>query len=136
MKQYLADSPEAVARVLAMTMITDARLDDRELEAMDRLDLYRLLGLDQAAFSAVVQDYCDDLVAAGSADGRVDLLDRERIDAVADAVADPRKRIGTAQMVLAIMKADGLLHDAELTLFRYVLTRWGLSLEDIRRTAA
>ncbi|MCW5625110.1 MAG: hypothetical protein KIT73_10370 [Burkholderiales bacterium] len=136
MKQYLADSPEAVARVLAMTMITDARLDDRELEAMDRLDLYRLLGLDKAAFSVVVRDYCDDLVAAGSADGRVDLLDRERIDAVADAVVDPRKRIGTAQMVLAIMKADGLLHDAELTLFRYVLTRWGLSLEDIRRAAA
>ena len=32
MKTYSDNSPEAIARVLAMTMITDAKLDDRELD--------------------------------------------------------------------------------------------------------
>lgn len=133
MKTYPANSPEAMARILAMTMIADARLDDRELEIMDRLRLYDVLGIDKAEFSKVVKDYCDDLVAAGASDGRIDLMDRDRIHSVVDLVDDPAKRDDVASMVLNIVKADGDFHEAELTLFRYILSRWKLSFQEIRR---
>ena len=132
MKTYSKDSPEAMARVLAMTMITDARLDDRELDAMDRLRLYELMGLSREDFSRVVKDYCDDLLHGGGAStGKIDLMDRDRIDAVIDSIGDSSMRLKTAHMILAIAKADGQLHDTELALFRHVLSRWGLSLEQL-----
>jgi uncharacterized tellurite resistance protein B-like protein len=133
MNTYPKDSPQAIARVLAMTMITDARLDDRELEIMDRLGLYDRLGLTNAEFAEVVRDYCDEVVAAGSPDGKVNLMDRPRIDAAADLVQDPRRRMEVAQMMLNIVKADCALHDAELALFRYILGRWNLSFDEVRR---
>jgi uncharacterized tellurite resistance protein B-like protein len=34
-------------------------------------------------------------------------------------------------MLLNIASADGTLHDAELAVFRYILERWGLTLESL-----
>jgi len=133
MKTYLKDSPQAMARVLAMTMIADAKLDDRELEIMDRLHLYDVLGLTKAEFSRVVKEYCEEVVATGSPQGKVDLLDRARIDAIADHVQEPARRMDVAQMMLNIVKADGALHQAELALLRYIMARWNLSFDEIRR---
>ncbi|MEI7968616.1 MAG: TerB family tellurite resistance protein [Betaproteobacteria bacterium] len=133
MKTYPRNSPEAMARVIAMAMITDAKLDDRELEIMDHLYLYEVLGLSRTEFSEVVRQYCDDLVGSpGAVPGRVDLMDRDRIDAVIDAIDDPQKRLQTAQMIANVAKADGHLHDAELALFRHVLERWDLSLDQLK----
>lgn len=132
MKNYPTDSPEAMARVLAMTMITDARLDDSELEVMDHLFLYRVLDISKTDFSQVVKDYCDDLLAGGATGAKVSLMDEARIDAVIDCVKDPEKRLLTARMIANIIKADGHLHDAELALFRHVLERWNLSLDQLK----
>ncbi len=136
MKTYPTDSPEAMARVLAMVMLADAKLDDRELEALERLDLLRLIGLGRDHFSRVVQEYCDDLRAAGAAGGKINLMDRPRIDAIVDAVQDPRKRTDAASMALILMKADEQFHDAELALLRYTMERWGLSLDALKRSLA
>lgn len=136
MKTYPTDSPEAMARLLAMVMITDARLDDREMDALERLDLLRLIGLSREQFSRVVKAYCDEVVATGSADGKVNLMDRARIDAVVDAVQDPRKRMDAASMALILMKADEQFHEAELALLRYTLQRWGMSFDDLKRSLA
>lgn len=132
MRTYATDSPEALARVIAMTMITDAKLDDRELEIMEILFLYDVLGVTRPEFSAIVKEYCDDLVQAGSPDGKIDILDRERIDRIVDAVQDPKKRLQTAQMIANVIRADGHLHDAELVLFRHILERWSLTLDQLR----
>lgn len=132
MRTYATDSPEALARVIAMTMITDAKLDDRELEIMEILFLYDVLGVSRPEFSAIVKDYCSDLVAAGSPNGKIDIMDRERIDRVVDEVQDPKKRLQTAQMIANVIRADGHLHDAELALFRHILERWNLTLDQLR----
>jgi hypothetical protein len=133
MKTYPKNSSHAMARVLAMTMITDARLDDRELGIMDRLGIYDMLGLTKAEFAGVVRDYCDEVVAAGSPDGKVNLMDRSRIDAAADLVQDPQRRMELAQMMLNVAKADFALHDAELALVRHILGRWNLSFDEVAR---
>jgi uncharacterized tellurite resistance protein B-like protein len=129
MKTIDKNSPEALARVLAMTMITDARLDDQELDVMDRLRLYDLIGMSRLQFSRVVEAYCEEILQGGSPDGRVNLLDRARVDPIVDAVDDPEKRLLAARMVINILKADGRLEETELALFRHILERWGLSLE-------
>ncbi len=132
MKTYPANSSHAMARVLAMTMITDARLADQELEIMDQLFLYEVLELSKAEFSEVVKQYCDDLLASDVAHAKVDLMDRARIDEVIGAVTDPQKRFQTAQMIVNIIRADGHLHDAELALLRHILDQWDLTLDALK----
>jgi uncharacterized tellurite resistance protein B-like protein len=129
MKTIAKNSPEALARVLAMTMVTDARLDDQELDVMERLKLYDLIGMSRLEFSRVVAAYCEEILQSGSPDGRINLLDRARVDPIVDAVDDPDKRLLAARMVINILKADGRLEETELALFRHILERWGLSLE-------
>lgn len=133
MKDYPKNSPEAVARVVAMMMITDSRLDDRELGIMDELRIYDIIGISRGRFSEVVQDYCGDLMGAGGKNGHIRLVDKDRIDAIVDLVDDREKRVQACGMMLNIAKADGKLHDTELAVFKYVLDRWGLTLESLER---
>ena len=133
MTDYERNSPEAVARILAMMMISDAKLDDREVEVLDHLRVFDIVGISRGAFSEVVRDYCAELVRDGNADGRIRLVDKSRIDRIVDLVDDPRKRVDTCGMILNIANADGRLDDSELTVFGYILERWGMTLESLER---
>lgn len=135
-RNYPRNSAEAASRVVAMTMITDANLADGEIEAVDELRLYELLGLTRGQFLDVVRDYCMDLVVEATPGGQVRLLDPARIDFIADHVDDRRLRLGLCAMMLNIIAADGALRDAELAVLARVLARWGLTLEDLSREFA
>jgi hypothetical protein len=128
---YAVNSPEAVSRVLAMMMITDAKLDDRELDVLDKLHIFDLVGITRDRFLQVVQNYCQDLTRSGNSVGKIRLVDRTRIDRIVDCVDDPAVRLKTCRMLLNLASADGTLHDAELAVFRYILERWGLTLESL-----
>lgn len=132
MKRYEQNSPEAVARILAMMMITDAKLDDSEIDVLDELQAFDIIGISRSDFSRVVQDYCTELMAQGNADGRIRLVDRERIDRIIAEVDDHPRRVETCGMILNIANADGTLHDTELAVFGYILERWGMTLESLQ----
>jgi uncharacterized tellurite resistance protein B-like protein len=133
MKAYAKNSPEAISRILAMMMITDAKLDDREIEIMDRLRIFEIIGISRSGFSKVVQDYCGELLSGGTGDGRIRLVDKQRIDQIIGLVDDPKKRLDTCGMILNIANADGKIHDTELAVFGYILERWGMTLESLER---
>jgi len=133
MKDYERNSPQAVSRILAMMMITDAKLDDREVEVLDELRVFDIVGITRAGFSEVVKDYCAELMETGGASGKIRLVDKARIDRIIDLVDDPQKRVNTCGMILNIANADGTLHDSELAVFGYILERWGMTLESLER---
>jgi len=136
MKHYERNSPQAVSRILAMMMITDAKIDDRELDVLDRLRALDIVGISRPAFTQVVQDYCAELIEADSTSGRVRLVDKQRIDRIVDLVDDHRTRVNTCGIILNIANADGRLHDSELAVFGYILERWGMTLESLERDLA
>ena len=131
MKAYSKNSPEAISRILAMMMITDARVDDREIDILDKLRAFEIIGISRVEFSRVVEDYCAALMASGTRDGRIRLVDKVRIDEIVDLVDDRQKRLFTARLILNIANADGKLHDTELAVFGYVLERWSMTLESL-----
>lgn len=129
LRPYATNAPEAAARVLTMMMLSDMRLSDEELEALDRLGAYEILGLSKRAFSDVFQAYCEDLRTADAPGGRLPLIDRDRVDQVLDAVTDPQRRIALARLMVCLAKADGRLCDAESTVLGYALTRWRIGID-------
>jgi hypothetical protein len=132
MKTYADNSPQAIARILAMFMIGDGQMDERELAQFDRLNIWSLIGIERKAFIVVMQDFCNDLAdEAEDDDGRIRLFDVARVNEILDYVDDRKKRILTAAMALDLCKADDTISEPEMALYTHMLERWGIQLDDI-----
>ena len=130
MRKYTRNSPEAVSRLVAMAMITDADVDDRELDALDRMDFYGSIGINKWAFGDVLADFCDDLKRKADRRGRIRLLDRRRIDQALAEVDDPSLRAKTVALIANLVKSDGCVAKQEAAFFAYLLKCWDYSAED------
>lgn len=133
MHRYPHNSPEAVARVLAMMMVTDGKLHPDEIQVLDRLRIYEIIGISRLGFMKVVHDYCSDLLDSAGGNGRIRLVDKARIEEVIGLVNDRHLRVLTCGMLLNVINADDHLSEPELAVLRYILDRWGLPLESLER---
>jgi uncharacterized tellurite resistance protein B-like protein len=131
MRPYSPNSPQAMARFIAMFMITDGQMDTRELDALDKLMAYDLLGLSRKQFTQVLVEYCDDISDEAEQDGTIHLIDKQRIDTLLDEVNDPGRRILTCALAMDVAKSDGDISDPEIALLRYIMKQWDVTLDDI-----
>ncbi|AXT46892.1 MULTISPECIES: hypothetical protein [Chromobacterium] len=136
MRKYALNSPEAMARLLAMFMITDGNMDPRELELLEKLHVYDLIGLPRKQFTKVLVDYCDDVSDEANDDGTIHLLDAERINGLLAEVSDHRKRILACVLAMDISKSDGTISEPEMALLSHMMKSWGISLDDLEREFA
>ncbi|BEV71277.1 MULTISPECIES: TerB family tellurite resistance protein [unclassified Paludibacterium] len=131
MRPYRVNSPQAMARFIAMFMITDGEMDERELDALEKIMTYDLLGLSRKQFTQVLVDYCDDISDEAEQDGTIHLIDRQRIDTLLEEVTDRSKRLLTCALAMDVAKADGDISPPEMALLRYLMQRWDITLSDI-----
>ncbi|TDR73002.1 TerB family tellurite resistance protein [Paludibacterium purpuratum] len=131
MRSYRVNSPQAMARFIAMFMITDGQMDERELDTLEKIMAYDLLGLSRKQFTQVLVDYCDDISDEAEQDGTIHLIDRQRIDALLEEVADRGKRLLTCALAMDVAKADGDISPPEMALLRHLMQHWDITLADI-----
>ena len=62
MRHYPSNSPEAMARIIALALLADGAIDLSELESMKHLDITKDLGLNDRQFDKVIHDFCDDMM--------------------------------------------------------------------------
>jgi uncharacterized tellurite resistance protein B-like protein len=135
MKIYAANSSEAMSRVLAMMIVADAKIDDREIAILDRLGAFASLNISRKDFMTVARDYCGDLVRHAEAQGSTPLIDPVRTDAVIDAVTERAPRLMVAQLLWAIVSADRHHDEGELVLFSHILDRWKMTRGEVAEAA-
>ena len=58
MRHYPSDSPEAMGRLVALTLMADGAIDASELRQLDHTDTIRRLGLNEASFDKVTSTFC------------------------------------------------------------------------------
>ena len=131
MKNYPTNSPEALARILAMFMITDGEMEAREIESMESLNVYEIIGLSRKRFIEVLAMYCDYVSDEAENDGTIHLLSPQRVNEVLDVITDRSKRLLCCAIALDICKADSAISDPEMLLLRHMMQHWQLSLEDL-----
>jgi uncharacterized tellurite resistance protein B-like protein len=131
MHVYSTNSPEAMSRVVAMMIVADAHIDDREIAILDTLNAFAALGISRKDFMGVARDYCGDLRRLADADGSTALIDPARTDQIIGAVTDAAKRLVVAQLLMAVVAADYQHGEGELVLFAHILDTWGLSREQV-----
>ena len=64
MRTYPADSPQAAARIVALTVIADGDIGDAEIEWLDRLSVHDQLGLARHELHALLDAFCEDLLSS------------------------------------------------------------------------
>lgn len=125
MRNYPRNSPEAAARLIALTLIADGHACRTEFEALSRLAVERQLGLPAGAMARIVQDLCEDLLLAGDATGALGIGSDSRLLAdllgEVDDLALQRRIIGLALEVIA---ADGHLAEGESAVLDAALVQW------------
>jgi uncharacterized tellurite resistance protein B-like protein len=133
MKTLPDDSPEALARVLAMMIVTDAELDPRELDMLEQLDAFDRIGITRERFRATAQQYCAELGSRMGDRAWLHLSDVMLIDEILRPVQGTAQRLLVARLCAAIITADGRVHDIERLVFDHMLARWGLTRASVSR---
>jgi uncharacterized tellurite resistance protein B-like protein len=136
MKKYSPNSPEAMARLLVSMMMSDGNMDPREIDSLEKLHIYEALDISRTQFIGVLHTYCNNLSDEADDDGRIKLIDRDRIDHMLDDVDDPQKQLLVATLALDIAKSDKSISDTEIAVFAHMLDRWHLTLADIEEAFA
>ena len=64
MRKYPKNSPQAAARIVALTLVADGDLGQAELALLDELAVHQQLGLTRDALHAVIDTFCEDLLSS------------------------------------------------------------------------
>jgi hypothetical protein len=64
MRKYARNSPQAAARIVALTLVADGDVDKAEFELLDELAVHEQLGLARDALHAVIDTFCEDLLSS------------------------------------------------------------------------
>lgn len=125
MRAYPTNSPQAAARIVALSALADGHLCRSELQALDRLDVHGQLGLDLRQWNQVVQALVEDLMTTASAQwGTACRVDESVLVCLLDELDDPPLRRKTLQLCVVVAMADRHLSDGEETLITAAAERW------------
>jgi uncharacterized tellurite resistance protein B-like protein len=129
MRHYPSNSPEAMARLVALALMADGAIDLSEVESLQRHKITKQLGLDDRQFDKVVHDFCEDMLAFAqpAPSGQLE-LDHECIDSLLDEIQDPDLQNRLLSAMLNIVNAEGNLMRGEVVLVSRAMKRWGLDL--------
>lgn len=125
MRSYPCNSPESVARIIALLLISDGHVSRSELDALHGLRMEQELSLPQGGFTKVLHGLCEDLwmgmhgqrVLAASIDGPTLAL-------LLDEVTDPALRRKALEFAYTAATADNHLAPSEWWLMDAARRHW------------
>jgi hypothetical protein len=136
MRHYPTNSPEALARVVAIAMMADGAIDSSELKSLERHDIINRLGLDHERFDQVFYEYYEDLLSCAHRlpSGQFE-LDSLNVGLLLDEIRDPLLQKKALRAMLDIVNADRCLTGSEAGLIAQALKHWGIDLYEVSDTS-
>lgn len=128
MRRYLPNSPQAAARVVALTLVADGTVSRGELSSLVRFGLYQRLGLSSQEMQKVLEDCARDLyefgVPAWDHSGGLHPL---VVQCVLDDITDPQMRSEIFRICWAVAESDSPLSNAEQAVLKLTSAQWRLA---------
>lgn len=123
MRSYSSDSPQAVSRLLALTVISDGGGSTPEVAATYRLSILDYAKIDKDMFDQVLRELTADLPTTRGGLVRVEV---DMIDQCLREIMQPdlRQRLWAAMWELVY--ADGSVAYAEGALLQHAAKAWGI----------
>lgn len=130
MRTYPADSPQAVARILALILVADGNVSKVELDVIEQVGAYAQVGLNRDTMETVLQNFCEDLQQAQDAHwSNACQMDPTTLDDLLGEIEDPALRVSLLRLCIAIAAADDHVADGELFVIVSAAAQWGLNHE-------
>ena len=133
MRSYPHNSPQAAARIVALTLVADGHVSDVELDVLDRAGAFARLGLDRGEMHAVLQDFCEDLLQARHPNwADACQIDPETLNQLMAEVGDPVLRATVLNLCVAVAEADDHVAEGESIVLVNAVEQWGLHHQMLR----
>jgi len=114
MHNYPRNSPEAAARLVALTMIADGNLCRSEVDAVRHHGAEAVLGLPPGGLNVVLQTLCEDLLYSAHYNGSLtSCIDDTLLESLIRDVDEPALQRKLTQAIATAAAADGHLSAGE-----------------------
>lgn len=136
MRSYPVNSPQAAARILALTLVADGDIGDSETEWLDRLAVHEQLGLARNELHALLDTFCEDLLSSDQlrwADACP--VDERTLTNLMGEIQDPRLRLKLLRLCVELAEADAHVHEGESIVLVAAVEHWGLHHEMFRSSS-
>lgn len=118
---------DASARVLALMVAANGHIDPREMQALEELGAFRLLGVPRARFTALARDCLQEVGIGLSECSWLRSRDLAYVDQLLEAVTDPQERLLLCRLAAAAITADGHVSSGERLVYDHALARWHIN---------
>lgn len=136
MRPYPVNSPQAAARIIALTVVADGDMAPAELACLDRLAVHQQLGLSRRRLHALIDTFCEDLLSSDQlrwADA-CPVDERTLADLMAE-IQDPALRLKVLRLWVELAEVDARVDAGEACVLVAAVEHWGLHHEMFRSTA-
>ncbi len=133
MRRYPTNSPQAAARIVALTVLADGDISNAEFELLAHPEVQAQLGLDRRALATVLHHAYDDL----EPNARLSLpntcpVDEFTLRDILGEIDDPELQKRLLRLCVDIAHSDGAVEIAESIITSSAMEQWGLHGEIFR----
>ena len=133
MRSYPTNSPQAAARIVALTVVADGDIGEAEIEWLDRLSVHEQLGLARHELHTLLDTFCEDLLSSG----QLNWADACPVDecTLADLmgeIQDPSLRLKLLRWCVEVAESDAHVAQGESIVLVAAVEHWGLHREMFR----
>lgn len=137
MRSYPANSPQAAARIIALTVVADGDIGDAEIAWLDRLVVHEQLGLTRHELHALLDTFCEDLLSTDQlkwADACP--VDERTLADLMGEIQDPALRLKLLRLCVELAEVDARVDEGESMVLVAAVEHWGLHHEMFRSPSA
>lgn len=133
MRSYSANSPQAAARIVALTVVADGDIGDAEIEWLDRLAVHEQLGLARHELHALLDSFCEDLLSSDPLNwADACPVDERTLAELMGEIQDPALRRKLLRLCVELAEVDARVDEGESIVLVAAVEHWGLHHEMFR----
>lgn len=136
MRHYLTNSPEAMARIVAVALLADGAIDPAEMSVLERRDVIGAIGIGRERFDRVLADYCEDYLASVQSMPYGHFRhDEQTIALLLDEIRAPELPRKVLRAMLDVVNADRCLGGDEAVVVARAMRQWDIELHEVADTS-
>jgi uncharacterized tellurite resistance protein B-like protein len=127
MRKYAQNSPQAAARIVALTLVADGDVGKAEFALLDEIAVHQQLGLERDALHDVVDAFCEDLLSSKQlAWADACPVDDYTLAELMEEIDDPVLRRKVLDLCVKLAAVDGHVALGESIVLVSAIEHWGL----------
>lgn len=127
MRKYPKNSPQAAARIIALTLVADGNVGQAELALLDELAMHQQLGLTRDALHAVIDTFREDVLASKPVAEADDCpVDEYVMEELMGEIDDPALRRKVLGLCVKLAEVDDHVAEGESIVLIAAVAHWSL----------